>query len=88
MKVQYSASMKTYLSVSGIAEKLQCSLSTAKRWVKDQKLTVFQVGRLARYDNDEIEAALKKSTKPVPRPRKADKPVKPPTSLGSSPNLI
>lgn len=51
-----------YLSVQELAEMLGISPETVYGWTSQKRIPYIKVGRLVRFDQDEVKAWLSKST--------------------------
>jgi excisionase family DNA binding protein len=57
--------MKHYLDITGLAECLKVKRSTLYAWAEQGNLPHFKLGRLLRFDPDEIETWLRQHRRDV-----------------------
>jgi excisionase family DNA binding protein len=63
--------MKQYLDIAALAERLQIKRSTLYAWAEQGTIPYLKLGRLLRFDPDEIEAWLqahRQKVTPAPMP--------------------
>jgi excisionase family DNA binding protein len=61
--------MKQYLDIAALAERLQIKRSTLYAWTEQGSIPHLKLGRLIRFDPDEIEAWLQSHRRePTPEP--------------------
>lgn len=56
---EYSADFKAWLNVAGVAEYLQKSEVTIRRWVKNREIPSYKIGGEYCFDKEEIDAYIK-----------------------------
>jgi excisionase family DNA binding protein len=65
--------MKQYLDIAALAERLRIKRSTLYAWAAQGTIPHLKLGRLLRFDPDEIEAWLhdqRRNPAPAPTPRR------------------
>lgn len=58
---RYSADFKMWLDLASVAEYLQKSEITIRRWTKAKELPSYKIGGEYRFDKDEIDEYIKKN---------------------------
>lgn len=56
---EYSADFKAWLDIAGLAEYLQKSQVTIRRWIKSNEIPSHKLGGEYRFDKDEIDEYIK-----------------------------
>jgi excisionase family DNA binding protein len=56
---EYNADFKAWLNVAGLAEYLQKSEETIRRWIKSKEIPSYKFGREYCFDKDEIDEYIK-----------------------------
>jgi len=52
--------MTTWLGVKELAKYVGVSKETIYRWIKSNKIPYFKVGKLHKFDSEQIDMAIKK----------------------------